>query len=98
MAILFHCPWDNADQWLAALQAALPKDEFRIWPDVGDPDEIDFAMVWRIPSGALAGFPKLLAISSLGAGVDALIADPDLPRNIPIARLVDPLMADRMAE
>jgi glyoxylate/hydroxypyruvate reductase A len=98
LAILFHCPWDNADQWLAALRAALPKDEFRIWPDVGDPDEIDFAMVWRIPPGALAGFPNLLAISSLGAGVDALIADPALPRNIPIARLVDPLMADRMAE
>ena len=98
MAILFHCPWDNADQWLAALQSALPNDEFRIWPDVGDPGEIDFAMVWRIPPGALAGFPKLLAISSLGAGVDALIADPELPRNIPIARLIDPLMADRMAE
>ena len=98
MAILFHCPWDNADQWLAALRAALPNDEFRIWPDEGDREEIDFAMVWRIPPGALAGFPKLLAISSLGAGVDALIADPDLPRNVPIARLVDPLMSERMAE
>lgn len=98
MAILFHCPWDNADQWLAALRAALPKDEFRIWPDVGEPKEIDFAMVWEIPHGVLAEFPNLLAISSLGAGADALLADPDLPRNIPIARLVDPRMADRMAE
>ena len=98
MAILFHCPWDNADQWLAALQAALPNDEFRIWPDLGEPDEIDFAMVWKLPHGVLAGLANLAAISSLGAGVDALIEDPDLPRTIPIARLVDPLMADRMAE
>ena len=98
MAILFHCPWDNSDQWLAALQAALPNDEFRIWPDVGDPDEIDFAMVWKLPHGVLAKLPNLTGVSSLGAGVDALIEDPDLPRNIPIARLVDPLMADRMAE
>ncbi len=98
MAILFHSPWDNADQWLAALRAALPKDEIRVWPDVGARSEIDFAMVWQIPPGVLAGFPNLLGIASLGAGVDALVADPDLPRNIPITRLVDPLMADRMAE
>ncbi len=98
MAILFHCPWDNADQWLAALRAALPNDDFRIWPDTGDPVEIDFAMVWQLPHGVLAAMPNLLAVSSLGSGVDALVADPALPRNIPIARLVDPLMADRMAE
>ena len=98
MAILFHCPWDNADQWLAALQAALPNEEFRIWPDLGAVEEIDFAMVWKLPHGILSALPNLAAISSLGAGVDALIEDPDLPRHIPIARLVDPLMTDRMAE
>jgi glyoxylate/hydroxypyruvate reductase len=98
LAILFYCPWDNADQWLAALRAALPDDEIRVWPNVGEPEEIDFAFVWQIPHGVLATFPNLLAISSLGAGVDALLADPDLPRTIPITRLVDPLMAGRMAE
>ena len=98
MAIVFHSPWDNADQWLAALRETMPREEFRVWPDVGERKEIDFAMVWQIPHGVLAEFPNLLAISSLGAGTDALLADPDLPRNIPITRLVDPLMADRMAE
>ena len=98
MAILFHCPWDNADQWLAALQAALPNDEFRIYPDLGEVEEIDFATVWQLPHGVPSGLPNLLGVCSLGAGVDALVEDPDLPRNIPIARLVDPLMMDRMAE
>ena len=98
MAILFHCPWDNSDQWLAALQGALPNDEFRIYPNLGEVEEIDFAMVWQLPHGVLSGLPNLLGVCSLGAGVDALVEDPDLPRNIPIARLVDPLMMDRMAE
>jgi len=98
LAILFYCPWDNSDQWLAALQSALPEDDFRVWPDVGNREDVDFAMVWNIQPGILAGFPNLLAIASLGAGVDALVNDPDLPRGIPITRLVDPLMADRMAE
>lgn len=98
MAILFHCPWNTADQWLAAFQAAMPNDEFRIYPDLGKVEEIDVAMVWRLPHGVLSGLPNLLGVCSLGAGVDALLEDPDLPRNIPIARLVDPLMMDRMAE
>jgi glyoxylate/hydroxypyruvate reductase len=98
LAILFHCPWDNADEWLGALRAALPDDEFRIWPDIGPVEDIDFAMVWKLPHGNLADLPNLLAVASLGAGVDALLADPDLPRHIPITRLVDPLMVDRMAE
>ncbi len=98
MAILFHSPWDNADQWLSALRAALPDDEIRVWPDVGPVEEIDFVFVWQIPHGVLATFPNLLGIASLGAGVDALVADPGLPRHVPITRLLDPLMADRMAE
>ena len=92
MAILFHCPWNTADQWLAAFQAAMPNDEFRIYPDLGKVEEIDVAMVWRLPHGVLSRLPNLLGVCSLGAGVDALLEDPDLPRNIPIARLVDPLM------
>ena len=102
MAILFHCPWDNADAWLAALQHDLPHDEFRIWPDLDGPDgdasDIDFAFVWKLPHGVLASLPTLVGIASLGAGVDALLGDPDLPRDVPITRLVDPLMTDRMAE
>ena len=98
MAILFHCPWENADEWLAALRSAMPRDEIRVWPNVGDAEEIDFALVWQIPHGELGAFPGLLGISSLGAGVDGLLTDPELPANVQIARLVDPLMADRMAE
>ena len=32
------------------------------------------------PHGLLAKFPNLKAIINLGAGVDHLLADPDLPR------------------
>ena len=48
MALLFHCPWDNAADWLSALRRALPGEDIRVWPDVGDADEIDFAIVWEL--------------------------------------------------
>lgn len=98
MAVLFHCPWDNADDWYDALCAAMPGEDLRRWPDTGDPVEIDFAIVWELPPGALRAFPNLKGISSMGAGVEGLMADPTLPAGVPVARLVDPVIAARMAE
>jgi glyoxylate/hydroxypyruvate reductase A len=98
MAVLFHCPWENADDWFDALRAAMPGEDLRRWPDVGDPAEIDFAIVWQLPPGQLRAFPHLKGISSMGAGVDGLMADPTLPDGVPVARLVDPIMSARMAE
>lgn len=97
MAILFHCPWENAEEWRRRIAEALPDAELRSWPELGEPGEIDFAMVWQPPRGELAKLPALKGVCALGAGVDALLRDPALP-DAPIARLVDPLMAERMAE
>lgn len=71
------------------------KHEIRLWPDMGAADEIDYACVWKQPPGLLATLPKLKAIFSLGAGVDHLLQDDQLP-NVPIARIVDPDLTIRM--
>ena len=75
-----------------------PGLEFRAWPEIGDPAEIEYALVWRAPPGFLASLPKLRLILSLGAGVDHLLLDPDLPREVPFVRLIDPYLSDAMAE
>ena len=97
MALLFLSPDDPAEAWRAELQARIPELDVRIWPQVGDPAEIDVALVWRPPPGELARYPNLRAILSLAAGIDGLIADPDLP-DVPIARMVDPSLTRTMAE
>ena len=68
MALLFLSPDDPADLWRAELQARIPELDVRIWPEVGDPAEIDVALVWRPPPGELARYPNLKAILSLAAG------------------------------
>jgi len=98
VAILFHCPWENADDWFEALAAEMPGEDLRRWPDAGAPAEIDFAIVWQMPPGVLRSFPNLKGISSMGAGVDGLVTDTTLPPGVPVCRLVDPVMAARMAE
>jgi glyoxylate/hydroxypyruvate reductase A len=46
----------------------------------------------------LASLPNLKLILSLGAGVDHVLGDPQLPRHLPIVRLVDPYLSDAMTE
>ena len=98
MALLFLSEADPVEPWRDALLAEMPDLDFRIWPDqVGDPNDIDVALVWRPPPGELSRYPNLKAILSLGAGIDALIEDDTLP-DLPLARMVDPSLTRTMAD
>src|SRR5437868_231859 len=92
MALLFQSSIDSAERWSAELNRLLPDLEIRVWPEIGAADEIDAALVWRPPSGLLASLTGLKLIAALGAGVDHVLADPLLPADVPIVRLVDPYM------
>lgn len=98
MALLFISSADSAVRWTAELGKHLPGDEVRVWPDIGDPRDIEAALAWRPPPGLLASLPNLRLIASLGAGVDHLWSDPQLPVQVPIVRLVDPHMTVAMSE
>src|SRR5712671_4587830 len=98
MALLFRSSVDSEARWKPQLGRLMPELEVRVWPEVGDPADIDYALVWRPEPGLLAALPNLKLILSLGAGVDHLLGDPQLPRHLPIVRLVDPHMTAAMSE
>jgi glyoxylate/hydroxypyruvate reductase len=98
MALLFRSTVDSAARWRDQLERLTREIDIRVWPDIGDPAEIDYALIWRPEPGFLASLPNLKLILSLGAGVDHLLGDPQLPRHLPIIRLVDPHMTDAMSE
>ena len=58
---------------------------------------IDYALVWKHGPGALAGLPNLKLIISMGAGVDHVFADPQLP-DVPILRVVAQNLTTHMTE
>ena len=88
--------WD-ASLWRAKLEALMPSRRVVTLGEAYDPDSVAYALSWRHPPGALKSLPGLKVIFSLGAGVDHLFADPDLPE-VPIVRVVDPDLRDRMSE
>jgi glyoxylate/hydroxypyruvate reductase A len=58
----------------------------------------DYALVWRPPAALFAEQPHLRAVFNLGAGVDALLALPQLPAAVPLIRLEDAGMAQALAD
>lgn len=86
-------------EWRACFVEVAPHLALRWWDDPGlDPASVDFALVWDPEPGRLARLPRLRAIFGSGAGVDAIIADPELPRGIPLVRCVPPEATQRMGE
>ncbi|HXC30763.1 MAG TPA: glyoxylate/hydroxypyruvate reductase A [Stellaceae bacterium] len=97
-ALLFSSRLDDPVAWSAALKAAMPELDVRVSPDLGDPADIETALVWKAPPGELASLPNLKLITNLGAGVDPILADETIPKHIPVARLGDEVMAQMMAQ
>ncbi len=54
-----------------------------------DPLAVEAVLAWRLKPGALAPYPNLRVLCSTGAGVDKLLAAPDLPAGLPVTRTVD---------
>jgi glyoxylate/hydroxypyruvate reductase len=97
--LLLLTNFDDAQvqQWLPFLQQHLPDEKINVYPDF-EAEDIDIALVANPPQGVLTTLPNLKLIQSLWAGVDALVRDATLPKNIPIARLVDPELTQAMIE
>jgi glyoxylate/hydroxypyruvate reductase A len=97
-AILLAVTGLDPRSWEERFRALAPQRDVRLWPQrLGDPADIAYACAWHAPRGLFASLPRLAAIFSLGAGVDHVIADPDLP-DVPVVRIVDPDLTTRMTE
>lgn len=96
--LIFRSGSARTQWWLDTFRERAPEIEVRLWDEPGDKSEITHALVWEPDPGVLATMPNLKLIISLGAGVDHLFRDPDVPLDVPIARVVDVNLTARMTE
>ncbi len=81
------------------MRKAAPQLDVRVWPDgVGRIEDIEYTAAWLPPPNLVKSLPNLKVIFSLGAGVDAILNDPTLPKDIPIVRVNEPDLTARMTE
>lgn len=97
LVLLTSLPNAEEAAWRVALSAAMPDEAVVTVGDCYDRDTVEVAIVVNPRPGALDHLPNLRWIQSLWAGVDRLAADPTLP-DVPVVRLVDPMLARSMAE
>lgn len=98
MSLIFACQDVPPAPWIAALRDELPELEIFVWPDFGDPQDVEFALIWGPYASEMKLFPNLKAMISLGAGVDHILDQVDRPTHVPVARLVDPGLKIGMVE
>jgi len=92
--ILFASETEKAEFWIPLLEKALPQDRFLTSTD----QPVDIALIASPPAGTLAKLKGVKLIQSLWMGVEKLLADPGLPKGVPLARLIDPGMVAAMTE
>lgn len=96
-AILVAVDGPQAAQWAELFRARGEGRPVRLWPEIGDASDVEIACVWRAPHGLLATLPNLGLIVNLAAGVDHLLADPNLP-DVPIVRAAHADLSMRVTE
>jgi glyoxylate/hydroxypyruvate reductase A len=84
--------------WQALFARAAPEWQVHAWPAEVDRAQVDFIACWRPPTDFFLGFDALRAVFAFGAGINHLLARPDLPPAVPLVRLTDAGMAAQLAE
>lgn len=86
MALLLTPPvLGDQIQWRESLLKLIPDLDIRLWPDVGNPDDILYILVGRFNLNDLPELPNLRAIMPMFAGLEHLLFHPRCP-SVPILR------------
>jgi glyoxylate/hydroxypyruvate reductase A len=97
MRRLLIAPSSRSEEWAAHLRTALPFHAIlTAVPD--DPHPIAYAAVGRPEPGLIRRLPGLELVLSLNAGIEHLLAGGEVPKGVPIVRMVDHGLTEGMSE
>ena len=97
MALLYKADPARAEQWKTLFAEHAPDIEWRAWPDLGDPADIEYLAAWQVPDNLHDVLPNLKVLFALSAGVDQMDLG-RLPSTLPVVRLLDPGISQGMCE
>ncbi len=87
----------NTQLWRDTFAEKIPELEVRVWPEPGNLAEIEYLAFMRPNFDVLPNFPRLKAMFSRSAGVEAFVNHPKLP-NAPLGKIEppggDPMMTE----
>ena len=96
MIFFFYCPWHDKHEWLKKIKKKFYNNKIVTLKDKPKFSEIEYAIIWELPNEVYQKLNNLKLIFSMGAGVDHILNLPNY-NNVPIVRLKDINMAERMS-
>ena len=97
MALLYKADPARAQRWQTLFAEHAPDIEWRAWPDIGNPEEVEYLAAWQAPDDLTQLLPNLKVLFALSAGVDQLDLS-RLPADLTVVRLLDPGITRGMCE
>ncbi|MFG1172841.1 2-hydroxyacid dehydrogenase [Erwiniaceae bacterium CAU 1747] len=97
MKIVYKSEPERGRKWAALLAELAPDATFTQWPDVGNPDEVEYLVAWQPPENIMQQFPNLKVLFSVGAGADQFDYA-SLPPSLPVVRMIEPGLTQGMVE
>lgn len=87
---------EKAQAWRDALASELREAQIDFWRPGSAP--ADYAIGWNPPPEFFVDQPRLRAFFSIGAGVEHVLGNPNLPADLPVVRVEDAGMGEQMAD
>tara|TARA_Y100000591_G_scaffold211779_1_gene183730 strand:- start:516 stop:1451 length:936 start_codon:yes stop_codon:yes gene_type:complete len=98
MTILFHNKtFDKIDIWKKTIKKYFKNEKIISIKDYKKFNDVKYAIIWNLPEETLSKLKNLKVIFSMGAGVDHILKLRNYNKNIPIIRIKDPKMGERIA-
>ena len=97
MSILIVSTARASAKWVSTLKEKNAALDIQVYPDVERPEDVEFAISWKHPEGVFQNYPNLKVIASMGAGVNHILKDDDLPEGVKVTRIVDDQLTKDMS-
>ena len=96
--LLLASAGERAESLTRAFAEMAPDIDVRTHAPGMDVSQIPYCLVWRAAPGLWPAMKSLKLVFTLGAGAERLLADPGLPRDVPLVRMVEPELTRGMVE
>ncbi len=88
---------ERGRHWQQRFAVEEPEIAFRVWPEEGDPLEVEYLVAWQPPEDPFQRYPNLRVVFSIGAGVDQFDLA-SFPGHVRLVRMLDPGILQGMRE